>query len=283
MAARLRANRVAFRRAIFASVAIHIVLAVVIILVLRAQPNSQPLAPGIDTGLDVVVHTFEVGPPNDVAVASPLEPIASEPIVEPPVATPMAETGLAPRTNIVPRALSAEVLAVIGRSVAARHVAGASPIATVSAIHGALKPGQTIVYVLDSSGSMGESGKLALARSALLATLHEQPEGVRFQVIVYGSTARPLLAGNACVPVDRANIETAESKLATLEAKGRSNHVEAVRLAMGCRPDLILLLTDAEDLSLAQFKPFLASAPKPVAIRVAKVTASAVGPPQELR
>ena len=87
----------------------------------------------------------------------------------------------------MPRTLPAEVLAVISRSVATRHIVSASPSAAIPAIHGTLKPGQLIVYVLDSSGSMGEFGKLALARSALLATLRGQPEGVRFQVIVYGS------------------------------------------------------------------------------------------------
>ena len=85
------------------------------------------------------------------------------------------------------------------------------------------------------------------------------------------------------MPATRANIDAAESKLAAQEAKGRSNHVEAVRLAAACRPDLILLLTDAEDLSDAQFKPVLAAAGKPITIYVANVTATTAGPPHQLR
>lgn len=282
MAAPVRANRIAFRRAVIVSVALHVALALVLIIVLQSRPDPRPMPPGIDTGFDVVVHAFNAGPLHEIVAAPPPEPISSTAVVKPPVSAPV-EMGLTPRANIVPRTLPNEMLVVISHSVAARNVASASPSTAIPAIHGTLKPGQMIVYVLDSSGSMGEFGKLGLARSALLATLRGQLEDVRFQVIVYGSMAHTLGAVNTCVPATRANIDVAASVLAALEANGRSNHMEAVRLAAACRPDLILLLTDAEDLSYARFKPILAAAGKPITIRVAKVTASTVGPPQELR
>ena len=98
----------------------------------------------------------------------------------------------------------------------------------------------------------------------------------------YGGSARTLLPGG-CVPATPANVAAAEARLLALEPAGRSNHAEAVRVAAGCRPDVILLLTDAEDLSLTQFKPAFAGAGRPIPVCVAKVTAYNVGAPQELR
>ena len=167
----------------------------------------------------------------------------------------------------------------LGREPARR---GPSPAVSVPAIHGALTSGKSVAYVLDCSGSMGEFGKLQLARAALLATLRNQPESVRFQLITYNSAARVLVPGG-CVPATAANIESVGAKVLLQDAKGRSNHVEAVRVAIQSRPDVILVLTDAEDLALAQFRRLLASAGKPIAICVAKVTSSTVGTPQELR
>ncbi len=148
-------------------------------------------------------------------------------------------------------------------------------------IHGAMKANQTVVYILDCSGSMGEFGKLGAARAALLATLRRQPGEVRFQVIAYNSTARALLLGGL-LPASALNLATTEAKLADLTATGRSNHVDAVRLAAALRPDVIVLLTDADDLSAAQFKSAFAGG-KAVPVCVAKVTGDGVGVPKELR
>ncbi len=147
-------------------------------------------------------------------------------------------------------------------------------------MHGALKPGQTVVYVLDSSGSMGAAGKFDAARAALVATLRAQPATVRFQVIVYDGTAQPLLASDGTAPhATEANVRAASAKLATLEPRGKSNHLVAVRAALDFRPDVIVLLTDADDLSAAALK----SVAKPVLVCVGLVTAAGVQPPRELK
>jgi Mg-chelatase subunit ChlD len=145
-----------------------------------------------------------------------------------------------------------------------------------------MKPGQCIVYVLDCSGSMGEFGKLTLARAALVRTLRQQPGEVRFQVLAYNSTARQLLAGG-CLAATPANIASTETALASLKSTGRSNHVEAVRVAVALRPDVIVLLTDAEDLTAVSFKAVLAGAGKPVPVCVARVSAEGIGAPRELK
>ena len=89
-------------------------------------------------------------------------------------------------------------------------------------IHGTLKPGQTIIYVLDASGSMGEYGKFERARRSLIATLQEQPESVRFQVVVYAGTAiLPLPApASGCVAATPDNINRMELALRVFEAGG---------------------------------------------------------------
>jgi Mg-chelatase subunit ChlD len=141
-----------------------------------------------------------------------------------------------------------------------------------------------VVYVLDCSGSMGAGGKFDAARAALISTLKQQPTSVRFQVIVYAGTAAPLLAssGNA-LPATDANVRAATEKLAALDARGKSNHLEAVRAALAFRPDVILLLTDADDLNVAALRSIVASAPKSVLGCVGQVTAGGVQRPRELK
>jgi hypothetical protein len=280
MAPPLRTTRLAFRRAVIASVAIHVTVAIAIALVFQLRDQKSSAKPGVDTGVDVVIRMFEDGP--SVETRAPEVPSSPPPSELPRSVETPEPAGRLPVASSAPTALSKEMLAVISRAAAVQQVAETAPAALVPPIHGALAPGKSVVYVLDCSGSMGEFGKFALARAALLATLQNQPESVRFQVVTYNSAARPLMTGG-CVAATPANIEAASNTLSTLEAKGRSNHIEAVRIAIQCRPDVILILTDAENLALAQFKPIVSAAGKPVSICVSKVTPAAVATPQELR
>ena len=129
---------------------------------------------------------------------------------------------------------------------------------------------------------MGEFGKLAIARAALVSTLQRQSADVRFQVFTYNGAARSVFPG-ICVAATPANIATAEAGLANLKAAGRSNHVEAVRAAVALRPDVIVLLTDAPDLTLAAFKSVLVGAGKSLPVCVAQVRADGLNPPRELK
>ena len=128
---------------------------------------------------------------------------------------------------------------------------------------------------------MGEFGKLCMARSSLIATLRTQPDTLHFQVIPYNSNARLLVPGG--MSTIAVNLGQAEARLAKLEASGRSNHAEAIRIAIELRPDAIVWLTDADDLSAAKFKPILNRIGKPIPIYMAEVTAHGVGTPLELR
>jgi Mg-chelatase subunit ChlD len=148
------------------------------------------------------------------------------------------------------------------------------------AFHGAMKGGQTVVYVLDCSGSMGEFGKLEKAVAALKSTLRRQPESVRFQVIAYSTAARSLVPGR-CVPATSDHITAIETGLARLAPAGRSNHIEGVRAGAALQPDVIVLLTDTDNLTPASFRTAFAGRQVPVCL--ALVTADGVAAPRELR
>jgi hypothetical protein len=284
MPARPHTHRPPFHRAFLASAVLHVILAGVIVLSLRSRPAPIPCPPRIDTGVDVVVRMFDAGPFLDARAPDPWPPVP-EPSTEPPPSAPLSiaspEAARFPYAGIAPRILSPETLSVISRSVAMRHVVGS--LSSATALHAAMRPGQTIVYLLDCSGSMGEHGKLSLARSALLATLRAQPERVHFQVIVYDGSARALFPGSACVPATPANIETASAKLLESEAMGRSNHIEALRLAARYRPDAILLLTDSAGLDRDLLRAGLAQMEKRTSICLSRITASRIEPLIELR
>lgn len=310
---RSKANRI--RLAVVGSVVVHVLLVSVASVALRSGGGSSGPAE-LDTRVgEVALRLAPEEPTVAVQAAEPPRPPDTEPpepdpqpptpaperMPEPPVAPevpkPRAEGTAGTRPPVktsVPNALPAEVVSLIRRPkpqaqpVAVRDPnvkpAGATaPAAPLTpAIHGAMKAEQTVVYVLDCSGSMGEFGKLAVARAALVSTLRKQPADVRFQVLAYSSATKPLVSGPFAT-ASAANIASAETALSALKASGRSNHVEAVRAALALRPDVVVVLTDAEELTAAALKAVLGVAGKPVPVCVARVTADGVGVPREVK
>jgi hypothetical protein len=296
---------------VWASVVLHACAACLLLLLLRSGAERTPAQPGIDTRADqpqvrislteemtVSVEAPAASQPNPAQGEShpslPARPFATPaPQILPPelltllrksVANPIGaavvEVSVPPGVLNPPTADPNVRPASAGPATSAGTPAGPS----AKAIHGAMKPGQTVVYVLDCSGSMGAAGKFEAARGALVATLQLQPATVRFQVIAYNGTAQSVLASDGtALPASAANVRATAEKLATLEPRGRSNHQDAIRAALAFRPDVILVLTDADDLSLAALRSVLASAPRPVPVRVGQVTASGVQPPRELK
>ncbi len=304
-----RSKPTRFRRAVAGSVAVHLLLVSVGSVAYHAGTAAKlerAKQPSVDTRADEPtvrllpeevaiavpirepIKPTEPGPPEPEPLPTPTAPIASQ-------TQPQAESTSGSRPtvkSIVPNALPSEMAAIIRRPrpapsrITDPNVKPASAVVTSTplapSIHGAMKAGQTVVYVLDCSGSMGEFGKLTLARAALVSTLRRQPTEVRFQVLAYNGTARSVLPG-LCVAASATNVAAAEAGLANLRATGRSNHVEAVRAAAALRPDVIVLLTDADDLTLAAFKSALAGVGKSVPVCVARVSADGVGAPRELK
>jgi len=202
-------------------------------------------------------------------------------------------TGQRPMASTPPRTLPREIVERIRRDhsesvdpriqqAAAREPVPAPPslLGGGRPMHGSLASGQTIVYVLDISGSMGQSGKLDRARRALLATLREQPEDVRFQVIVYAGFARRLLPDAGCVMATVANVERTAQALLAIEPVGRSAHVDALRLAAQANPEFVLVLTDAEDLPAGAIREMTSRLARPAVVTIAIVKGDTIETPR---
>ena len=113
-----------------------------------------------------------------------------------------------------------------------------------------------IVYLIDRSISMGPGGALDRARREVLSSLHDLPEGARFQIIAYNLVPQPLMVGGELVPAGPAAIEEAERRLTALGASGGTSHVRALKRALLLQPapDLIFLVTDADEMTAADIR-----------------------------
>ncbi len=307
----MRIGGPSFRRAVAASLGLHALIAMAIFLAGREQPRSEPKPRGIDTRVAVQVRFM----PESVEV--PVE--APEPVTPPEPAPPQTTPPVEPSEPIrdsrppivkrvnVPQSLPPELVALIRKpatdsepspsrsnpspgpsakrggeidqtppSLSGKGVGGVGS----SPIHGALSAGQTIVYVLDASGSMGEWGKFDVARRSLLATLRVQPDSVKFQIVVYSGMAEfPVrIRGRMPVPATAENVDRAAAALQALgPPAGRSNHLAALRTALELEPDIILILTDAADWPSASLR----AASKRAVVYIARVTSDGVGLPVE--
>jgi hypothetical protein len=123
-----------------------------------------------------------------------------------------------------------------------------------SPLHGSVKEGKSVVYVLDCSASMGRNSKLQEAAAALLASLDPLTPEVEFQVVVYHSFAEKMSVSGSTdlVRATPENKRAVRELLAKLTAEGTSNHVEGLKKALLLKPSAIFLLTDADDLTGAQ-------------------------------
>jgi hypothetical protein len=111
-------------------------------------------------------------------------------------------------------------------------------------------PARSIVYVIDRSASMGRGGLLDAAVRELCASLSRLPPATRFQVVVYHDRPALLCPGpEELLPATAENTARAIGLLDDLDAEGGTNHLPALRLALSLAPEVIYLLTDADDLS----------------------------------
>lgn len=300
-------RRSGFRRALWGSAALHAVAAGALVALLHFDREPIPAAPGIRTTAEPEVRISFADADTGVEVQSPAPSQERAAPAEPAALLPRG-----PVAPSVPQTLPPELLARIRKPASADPVGGtvtevpAAPGAAnpttdanvkpasaatgapgaakgATPIHGALRPDQTVVYVLDSSGSMGANGMFDAARAQLVATLNAQPAGVRFQVIAYAGTPVPLLASTGtAVPMSGANVRAAAQKLAALEPRGKSDHRAAVHAAAAYRPDVILVLTDSHDLTAAVVKPLLSGAPN-ATVFVGLVTPDGVQSPRAFK
>jgi hypothetical protein len=123
-------------------------------------------------------------------------------------------------------------------------------------VFGVKGQGTKFVYVFDRSGSMdGFAGRpLAAAKRELLASLGDLGQVHQFQIIFYNE--RPtILTPTPGVPAKmhfgtEADKQVAGNFVRGMLADGGTRHLEALRMALRMKPDVIFFLTDADEPTL---------------------------------
>jgi hypothetical protein len=144
-----------------------------------------------------------------------------------------------------------------GASGAATGTGGNGPVTGSGQGHGlglfsGTKAVRSVVYVIDRSLSMGWSGALDVARRELVDSLNTLPGDVRFQVILYNSTAEPLrIAGQSdLLTATEGNRLAVADRVQDILAEGSTDHVRALRAALLLKAEAIYFVTDADELTL---------------------------------
>src|SRR5271157_2642074 len=113
---------------------------------------------------------------------------------------------------------------------------------------GAREHGQSFAYVIDCSGSMALRNSLEVAKRKLLASLNQLPPDARFSVIFYNLKARVFTdpsGQQGLMPATTANKVRVQGQLRTVAPDGGTDHMVALRTALGLKPEVIFFLTDA--------------------------------------
>jgi hypothetical protein len=130
---------------------------------------------------------------------------------------------------------------------------------SAASLFGITGNGNRIIYVIDRSDSMNGNGgrPLLAAKTELIHSLSALKQSQFFQFVLYNEEPRPYRgaasAGAAVqmIQAEPAAIKRAQSYIETVDAFGGTNHVDALRLALRMRPDVIFFLTDGRVPSLS--------------------------------
>ena len=121
--------------------------------------------------------------------------------------------------------------------------------------------GTKFVYVIDRSGSMAEHDALGAAKRELLASVAKLPSTAQFQVILYNLEPERMPTGidrSRLLVASDTNKKALERFLASIAADKAAEHVPALKLALSLGPDVILFLTDADDMTVRDVRDLTA-------------------------
>jgi hypothetical protein len=110
----------------------------------------------------------------------------------------------------------------------------------------------SFAYVIDCSGSMAMQNSLEVAKRELLASLSQLPPDARFSVIFYSLDARVFTdptGKQGLMPATSSNKLRVQEQLRAIPPFGGTDHMLALRTALGLRPEVIFFLTDADLMS----------------------------------
>lgn len=112
-------------------------------------------------------------------------------------------------------------------------------------VFGIISRGSSFVYVFDRSLSMQGSALVAAKRELLASLSHLKPVQ-QFQIIFYNEKPKIMPPGPLLFADDN-GLKQAESFVGSITASGGTDHVQAIELAIRLHPDVIFLLTDADE------------------------------------
>jgi hypothetical protein len=130
---------------------------------------------------------------------------------------------------------------------------------------GARETGRSFAYVIDCSGSMATRNSLEVAKRELLASLNQLPPDALFSVIFYNLKARVFsdpVGQEGMMAASAANKTRVQNQLQTVVPDGGTDHMMALRTALGLKPEVIFFLTDADLMTNNDVNEILAEAGK---------------------
>ncbi|MFL5245585.1 MAG: hypothetical protein ACJ8FY_26110 [Gemmataceae bacterium] len=110
----------------------------------------------------------------------------------------------------------------------------------------------SVVYLIDQSISMGLNGALEKAKREVILCIDSLPDTARFQVIFYTNHRIDPLKSSHGIALLHATLEAkeiAKDAIVRQRARDGTEHLEALLAALHLEPDMIVLVTDADDLS----------------------------------
>ncbi len=107
---------------------------------------------------------------------------------------------------------------------------------------------RSFAFVIDRSGSMAFQDALTVAKNELMRSLRPLPPEARFAVVFYNQVPKRIEVGGSesLVPATESNKAQVEKQLERLLPEGGTDHMEALRIAMAMKPEVIFFLTDAD-------------------------------------
>jgi hypothetical protein len=125
------------------------------------------------------------------------------------------------------------------------HAALADDRTSETQVFGVTARGSRFVYVFDRSLSM-QGPALAAAKRELLTSLSHLKPVQQFQIIFYNEKPKKMPSPQLLFADDDGRRQ-AESFVGSITAAGGTDHVQAIELALLLQPDVIFLLTDADE------------------------------------
>jgi hypothetical protein len=261
------------------SLVVHLLL---ICLLWNWQPSAPPAPVGFQAEpshiVGLVVENEVDGNFDDSLVAdqqepadvderperlSPVEPVPRPAIERPLTVPPATATGAAP-ARAVPfpvlgpgqtqvTATDSATVSPVGPAATVSPARGRDPLIPGTSFMGIEDEGTRVVFVVDASASMETNQAMRSAKSALVSSLQQLTDQQQFQVLFYNKRVLPLTirGKNDLAFATELNKSAARQAIQMVEPGEGTEHYPALVWALKWQPEVLYLLTDANEPQLS--------------------------------